>query len=292
MKLLLTTTLFFAINFASAQITQILPFSGLRYTEKGISAKQIDVDLDDKTWTSNQLPENSSFKIKLIKPKGFAVDDEGKCHPNIRVTLLNEVGDTMGHAEKFLGDGVVFDQTSLDDFSLTLGFKAGTPLGKYLIKATFYDLLSSNTLDIVFNIDFVKATEPKPTSNYVQTFTSYVGYIVKATDYKIDKVKLGEIDALKYEDKIVIPISITGIQLPKEVFSDKNLFSFSYHTVTKTTDVGSISDIQIKSGADETTDLELLITVPKSLYKKGDFVQFRWDSKDKKFVLDGVIKLL
>ena len=291
MKLILTTTLILALNYLSAQITQILPFTGIRYTENGVYAKSIEVSLDDKTWTSNLLPSNSSFKIKLNKPQGFTVDEQNNYHPNIRVTMFNSKGDTVGHAEKFIGDGVVFDQFSLDDLTLTLGFKPGTPLGSYLIKAAFYDQLSPKSLDLSFNVELMEDVNPKPITNYEATFYSYTGYVVKTSSFKAEEVLLGTVDSLKYKDKVIIPVSILGIELPKEQFLDTDLFSFSHHTLSNTTDIKAQSQMQVRTASDSTTQLDLLFILPKSDYKKDDFVQFRWDSKDKEYVLDCILKL-
>lgn len=297
MKLFLTITLLFVFHYLSAQVTQILPFTGIQYYENGIYAKSIEVELDDQTWTSNQLPSESSFKIKLNKPKGFTANEQENYLPNVRVTILDSEMDTVGHAEKFMGENAIFDKYSLDNLSLTLGFKPGTPFGKYLIKASFYDQLSTNSLDFNFNVELLEDVQPKPVTNSVNSFYSFKGYSIKTNGFGIEQIELGEIDSLTYSDKVTVPISFVGIEIPEGKFLNKDLYSLYYDSFSGSlqpiqTDIKSLSQISTKKISDTLTRIDVVIMIPKNLFKKGDFVEFRWDSQSKEHTLDCSLKLL
>jgi hypothetical protein len=291
MKLLLTSTLILALNCLIAQNTQILPFTGIQYHENGISGKEIEVELDDNTWTSNQLPIESSFKIRLVKPKGYAVDENGNYHPNIRVTIFNSEGDTVGHADKFMGDDAVFDQFSLKNLTLTLGFRPGTALGHYLIKAVFYDQLSSNTLNLDFNVELMEKVEPKPITQYESSISSYKSYFFKMSNFKAEEALLGAVDFSKYDDKVIVPVSILGINIPKEQFSNVAASEFTLYSSSKVMSIQASSQTRVITNSDGTTQLDILFILPKNEYKKDDIVRFRWDSEDKKYVMDCILKL-
>ncbi len=296
MKVFLIASLFLTLNYASAQNTQIMPFTGLKYTENGVYAKSIEVELDEQTWTSNQLPSESSFKIKLIKPKGFVADEEGYYRPNIRITFFVEAGDTVGHSDNFMGQDPIFDEFSLEDLSLTLGFKTGTPFGNYLLKASFYDQLSDNSIDFQFEIELLENVIPKPVTSHVYSFNSFEGYSVKTNGFSIENVQLGKIDSLTYSDKIIIPISFVTIEIPKKEFLNIETFKVLYYESSASakpikTDIKAKSKIIAKKETSTATRLDLMITIPKSIYKKDDFIRFRWDSADSVHTLDCFLKM-
>ena len=277
------------------QTTEIVPFTGIIYQEKGVYIKDIVVELDEQTWTSNQLPTGSEFEIKLIEPKGFSIDKDHNYHPNIRLTIFDDKGDTVGHTDQFMGVDNVFDQFTMENLSLSLGFKPGTPTGHYTVKASFYDELFPSSIDLILELDLVETIQSKPVTDEVYSFISYKGYRAKTNGNELKEIKLGQTDSTTSRTMIEIPVNLNGYAVSKEELVNSGTFNVSYCYLNKnsdlrTIDIESMGKIEVTETASGASNIELVIAIPINLYRKNDFVRFRWDSKDGK-ALDFVLKL-
>ena len=169
---------------AFAQEKGILPYTGIKYFKQGIWAKNIDVTLDGKTWTSNRLPIETEFIIKLEKPTGFSKDKEGRFFPGLELLITNKNNDTLGYAPNMFvkNEGIGMDEYSFSNLTLTLGFnKKVNPGDDCIIYMNYLDLKSNNKLQLVFPVKIVSPDQPLDNTNMVYTSKSYTGYNTAST---------------------------------------------------------------------------------------------------------------
>lgn len=278
----------------SAQNKGILPFTGAKYHKQGLDCKKIKITLEGDEWTSNRLARAQEFKVKLDAPTGFKLDDDKNYQPNISIKIVNEAGEVVGEAKKFMGANPLYDNFSLTHLTLTLGFKKDTPLGKYAVFISFYDQLSENKLDIEMNLDLIADNGKLDNTKYVYAVSSYKGFIGQSTGTNINTI-LASIDEKFKPSYISHNIHIKKLENLDLDILKKGKYTIEVYDAALNLLPESIiaKDPFVYYLADK--DKENTHKIYYKIYFKGDntaqkdyFTRFRWESEDGKKVIDFV----
>jgi len=178
----------------------ILPFTGLTYEYKGLRAESIEVDLAENTWTSNRLPVDTDFEIRLVNPEGFATVD-GIYMPGIEVAMLNLKGDTLGYIENMLGgdDFTGYEEFTLKKLKLSLGFNEySKPGDTIIIYARFFDTNSDNELITGMTVVIADSKLPLETTNSTFGVGGDLGYDGMASGIELSRVGTGIVEAVGF----------------------------------------------------------------------------------------------
>ena len=279
-------------GFSQTKQHGILPFTGLRYVENGISSKKIEVELEESKWISNKLPVKSTFEVKLVEPIGFSLDSAANYHPNIRLSILNEAGDTVGHTDTFIGDGVLFPSFNFNNLSLSLAFKDGTPLGKYTIFASFYDELVPASLDIQLDVELVDEPHSNFTTNWHSSFTSYTGYHVETISTELSGITCSR-DTIAYNNTVAVNMKIFEIKLPSQdlkkgtsslIIYDANLNVIPLESLKYPPSI-ELDHVQT-ANYNPNSYLSVIIVFPMSENIEHYLYRWQWESADKKEKID------
>lgn len=279
---------FISINLM-AQTYGILPFTGIKYTENGLSAKEIDVDLAEYTWTSNRLPINTKFVIDLKEPKGLTADENGYYHPNCEILITEKKsGDTLGYAENIFQNQEGLAGEDLNSLSLTLGFNDKVSPGDSLqVFARFYDLSSKNEIIFDFPVVIVSPDLKLENTRNVYNFKSYTGYEVRASGVEIDKVMC----KLETESKASYHrVSMKGISfISQKEFENGTLSYVLYDAEMKELKIKKETEIQFEPNQENPSTFDLIVKIPVNTKNKEmlkSSVRVRWESKDHSKVID------
>lgn len=290
MKLVATVCVFASTLITYAQLG-VLPFTGMRYTEVGIHAEKINVELDEATWTSNRLPINTEFEIQLEDPTGFQQVEE-LYYPGIEVLITNLKGDTLGYAPNIFGEKSVegFMDAELSKLSLTLSFnEQSKPGDSCLLRARFFDTKSDHSLTCW--LDLVITDDEAPLENTTSTYgmNSFRGYSGMASGVEISSMSMQYDNEthhrLDYTNYFIDPI--VGVTLDEWM---KGQFTFmSYDTLLVPhiipRDQYEITYTIPSKEEKATGRLQVTTTLAVNL------VRLRWESEDKRKVIDVIAKM-
>lgn len=90
----MTACLLFA-NVSIAQKNGILPLTGMKFFNEGITAGSIDLKIDGAQLLSNRLPLNKEIEIRLQQPSGFTLDNSQAMFAGAEVIVLSPRGEML-----------------------------------------------------------------------------------------------------------------------------------------------------------------------------------------------------
>jgi len=289
---------FLCINGSDAQNNGILPLTGLRYFKEGLNIKTIDVRIDGAQLLSNRLPLSKEIEINLQQPTGF-VEDKNKVYAGAEFTIVSPKGEVLSKNPNLFLRNEATGFSVKDFHALSIRFGISPEIMKAnpggTIKIRLYDLKGKSQLRVEFPMSIAKPGEVLQISKAVKTIKSADGYTgmingIKARDMQVavdtsikvaPKMAYTSLDIANIEGS-----SISGIFRGKESFwvydSDLNEIK--------------INDILLKQvkGAMENDNVDYTLKIPYKLKKspvKIYTVRFRWESPDKKQVIDVVVNI-
>lgn len=280
--------------YAQTKHQGVLPFTGLQYVENGIYPKKIEVELEESKWISNQLPTEATFEVKLIEPRGFSIDTASNYHPNIRLTILDEKGDTVGHTDTFMGDGVLFPSFDFNNLSMSLAFKKGTPLGNYTIFASFYDELFPASFDIELNVELVDAPYTNFVTNWHHSYTSDRGYRVETIEAELAGISCSR-DTILYNNTVAVTMEIFEIKLPISEMKKGTSSLIIYDEHLNIVPLESLKyapsvklDYMPTANYNPNSHLMAIVVFPATTNVRNYTFRWKWESHDKKEKIDFV----
>jgi len=281
---------FLIISCVSFAQQGVLPFTGLRYGENGISAKEIKVELDEATWTGNRLPINTKFEIQLVDPIGFLMEDE-MYYPGVELMMTNPAGDTLGYVEDlFSGEEVnAFSDAELSKLSVTLGFNEQSNFGDTcFIQVRFFDKKSTNDITLWFDVFIVDAELPLQQTSSTFGVTSYLGYKGIASGVEISSMSLEVDQGHQVHDIQVLLIDpIIGLSMEEWYAGKSTIFVYDEQLIPSTFPIERcVISVQ---PADNGEGIAARIEIPVQVGKTSAFNRFRWESIDGKKIVDVVI---
>ncbi|MES2555431.1 MAG: hypothetical protein V4604_04725 [Bacteroidota bacterium] len=290
MRLLITVFVLATTLIAHAQLG-VLPFTGMRYTEAGIHAEEIHVDLAEETWTSNRLPINTEFEIQLEDPTGFQLV-EGLYHPGIEVLITSLKGDTLGFAENIFGEKSLegFLDSELSKLSLTLAFNEQSKAGdSCLLRARFFDLKSERSLTCWLDLVITDSETPLETTNSTFGMNSSSGYNGMASGAEISSMSMQYDNEthhrFDFTNYFIDPI--VGISLDEWL---KGKFTFQTYDTLLVPSVVPLDSYDVTytvSPKEEQTKGRLQVSTTLGV----SLVRLRWESEDHQKVIDVIAKM-
>ena len=290
MKLLATLFVFASTLIAHAQLG-VLPFTGMRYTEAGIHAEKINVELDEATWTSNRLPINTEFEIQLEDPSGFLQVEE-LYYPGIEVLITNLKGDTLGYAPNIFGEKSVegFMDAELSKLSLTLSFNEQSKAGdSCLLRARFFDTKSDHSFTCWLDLVITDSEARLENTNSTYGMNSFRGYSGMASGAEISSMSMQHDNEahhnLNYTNYFIDPI--VGVTLDEWM---KGQFTFTNYDSLLVPSIITRDQYEITymvSSPEEKATGRLQVTTSLAV----NLVRLRWESDDRQKVIDVVAKM-
>jgi len=281
-------------NTTFAQTSGVLPLTGIQYFNEGIWAKYVEVGIDGAKLISNRIPANKEFSITLQLPTGFVTDAAKKIYPAAEVTVLNgrkQVLASMGNVLKAY-EGTGFAAQGYNALSLKISLRTEWLKNETecIVQVRYYDLKSKKQLRLLFPVSIAAANEPLSVSKLpisIQTNDQSLGMsnALKMTkaDIMVDtSIRVAPTNAYLSID---MP-GITGTDMA-EVLGGK----YSFWVFDQSMNEIKIADKLLKKvgGSMEDQLVNLTVKIPfrsKTDLKKGYTIRYRWESTDKKKIID------
>jgi hypothetical protein len=286
------------INSGFAQKNGILPLTGIKYFNEGITANTIDIKIDGAQLISNRIPLNKEIELRLQQPNGFSSDNNKTMFAGAELIVLSPRGEVLlNNPNLFLksySNG--FSAKDLNAFNIKFGIGSDLTKGNLggILKIRLYDLKGKNQLRLEIPVSFAKPGEPlqvSKTAKLIKANTGVNGFIngLNARDMQVN------VDtSIKVSPKMAytsMDISnIEGSSL-SEIFSGKETFWVYDSELNEV----KITDILLKKvkGALENNSVNCTLKIPYRLKTNGAklyTVRYRWEGADKSQIIDVVVK--
>lgn len=298
-KIALAAACLVIMNGSYAQNRGILPLTGLKFFNEGISAKSVDVKIDGAQLISNRIPLNKEIEISLAQPTGFNTDNSKTMYAGAEVIVLSPAGDVLMNNPNVLlksySNG--FSARDINTFGVKFGIGGDLIKGNFsgLLKIRLYDLKGKSQMRLEFPVTFARAGEPLQVSKTAKAIKSNDGVNavisgLKARDMlvKVDTtIKVAPKMAYTSMDiKNIEGSSLSGIFQGKENF-------WVYDSELNEVKITDILLKQVK-GAMENNSVDYTLKIPyrlKTAPARIYTVRFRWESPDKSQVIDIVVNI-
>ncbi len=285
-------------NVSVAQKNGILPLTGMKFFNEGISTNAIDIKIDGAELLNNRLPLNKEIEISMQQPIGFTADNTKTMFAGAEVIVLSPRGEMlMNNPNAFLksySNG--FSAKDLNNFSIKFGI--GTDLMKGnlggILKVRLYDLKGKNQLRLELPVSFARPGEPLQVSKNTKNIKSGAGVNGIINGLEARDMLVNVDTTIKVAPKMAytsMDISnIEGSSLA-EIFSGKETFWVYDSDLNEV----KITDILLKKvkGALENNSVNCTLKIPfrlKANNSKLYTVRYRWEGANKNQVIDVVVK--
>jgi hypothetical protein len=280
-----------------AQTNSILPFTGIKYFREGVWGKQIEVTVNGNTLTSNKIPVNTDFEIKLLEPRGFIPDAAGKYYPGIKVLLMNTKKDTLGYSPNIFSknESIGFSNASFKSLRVSLGFNTAIlkPRDTVYQYITFFDTKSSNKLLLEFPVVIADSLQ---LGDWISTASGTRGYNAAACgSIQFKKIEV-YLDSTYYPQSLYH--SIRSAEMLGITTAEINKGSFTTWVYDeKMKELPAVKESKQYAAKTFTgkEEVNILVQVPLNPADKNNknyTVRYRWQSSDGKKVIDIVNRFL
>lgn len=282
-----------------AQSNGILPLTGMKYFKEGIQAQSIAMKIDGAQLLSNRIPFNKDIELLVGQPTGFAADGSKKVYAGAELVIVSPKGEVLLKTPNLLLPNEGRGYTAKEISELSIKFNI-TPkmLSVYMngtLQLRLYDLKSKSQMRFEMPVTFSKMGEQLQVSNTAKTILQKDGAVGVVNGLKAKKVQVSVDTSIKVSPKMAYTSldvsaiegsSISGIFSGKETFwvYDENLNEVK------------ITDMLLKQvkGAMENNNVDYTLKIPykqKNTPAKVYTVRFRWESPDKKQLIDVVVRI-
>lgn len=285
-------------NVCIGQKNGVLPLTGMKFFNEGITAGSIDLKIDGAQLLSNRIPLNKEIEIRLQQPAGFLADNSKTMFAGAEVIVLSPRGEMlMNNPNVFLksySNG--FTAKDLNAFSIKFGI--GTDLIKAnpggILKVRLYDLKGKNQLRLEIPVSFARPGEPLQLSKNTKAIRSATGVNGIINGLEAGDMLVNVDTTIKVAPKMAytsMDISnIEGSSL-SEIFSGKESFWVYDSDLNEV----KITDILLKKvkGALENNAVNCTLKIPyrlKTNNAKLYTVRYRWEGANKNQVIDVVVR--
>ncbi len=282
-----------------AQSNGVLPLTGMKYFKEGIQAQSIAMKIDGAQLLSNRIPFNKDIELLVGQPTGFAADAGKKVYAGAELVIVSPKGEVLLKTPNLLLPNEGRGYTAKEISELSIKFNI-TPkmLSVYMngtLQLRLYDLKSKSQMRFEMPVTFSKMGEQLQVSNTAKTILQKDGAVGVVNGLKAKKVQVSVDTTIKVSPKMAYTSldlsaiegsSISGIFSGKETFwvYDENLNEVK------------ITDMLLKQvkGAMENNNVDYTLKIPykqKNTPAKMYTVRFRWESPDKKQLIDVVVRI-
>jgi hypothetical protein len=286
------------INNSFAQKNGILPLTGMKFFSDGIAAEAIDIRIDGAQLLSNRLPLNKEIEIIVQNPAGFTMDNSKMMFAEAEVAVLSPRGEVLLNNPNALIKSYSKGFTAKDLHAFSIKFGIGTNLMKGnlggVLKIRLYDLKGKNQLRLEIPVSFAKPGESLQVSKTSRSIKSVAGVHGIINGLQAKDMQVNVDTTIKVSPKMAytsMDISnIEGSSL-SDIFAGKENFWVYDSDLNEV----KITDILLKKvkGAMENNTVNCTLKIPyrlKTNHNKMYTVRYRWESLDKKQVIDVVVR--
>lgn len=289
---------FLFLNNSFAQKNGILPLSGMKFFNEGIAAASIEIKIDGAQLLSNRLPLNKEIEISLQQASGFAISNSKTMFAGAEVIVLSPRGEVLLNNPNALLTSYSNGFYAKDLNALSIKFGIGTHIMKGnfggVLKIRLYDLKGKNQLRLEIPVSFARPGESLQVSKTAKPIKSNIGVNGIINGLEAKDMQVNTDTTIKVSPKMAytsMDISnIEGSSL-SEIFSGKETFWVYDSDLNEV----KITDILLKKvkGAMENNTVNCTLKIPyrlKTNNSKLYTVRYRWESSDKRQVIDVVVK--
>jgi len=288
---------FTCLSLCVAQKKGMLPLTGLQYYEEGISAKSMAIMINGLQLYGNRIPLNQDIEFSFQQPSGITADKKKVYFIGAEYVLLSAKGDVLLTKPNLLALNETKGFTAKDIKALTVKLNIAEglvqPNAKATIRLRLFDLKGKNQLRLEYPVSISYPREMTWLTKSVQTLKSPPGSIFMVADIQPKSLVFSVDTAVKSDPKMAymnLDISKIGGTDVISMLQGKDYFwvyDSSYKEI-------KIKEILLKKvgGAMEGGNVNCTVKIPfrpKNGRPTGYIIRYRWESADKKQVMDVVV---
>lgn len=288
---------FLCLQFCTAQKRGMLPLTGLQYYEEGVSTLSMAIKINGQQLYGNRIPLVQDIDIIFQQPAGFVADKKKSYFIAAEYTLVSAKGDVLLTKPNLLALNEAKGFTAKDLKSLTARFNIPEglvqPNSKATIKIRLYDMKGKNQLRIEYPVSIAYPRETIWLTKSSQTLKSPPGSMFMVTDIQPKSLTFFVDSDVKSDPKMdymnldILKIAGTDVI---SMLQGKDYF-WVYDSTYKEI---KIKEILLKKvgGAMEGGNVNCTVKIPfrpRNSLPRGYIVRYRWESADKKQVMDIVV---
>jgi hypothetical protein len=288
---------FLCMPFCTAQKKGMLPLTGLQYYNEGITAQSLAVKINGQQLYGNRVPLNQDIEIHFQQPAGFIADNKKNYFAAVEYLLVSAKGDVVLTKPNLLSVNEAKGFAAKDMKLLTAKFNIPDglvqPNSKATIKIRLYDMKGKNQLRIEYPVSIAYPRETIWLTKTSQTLKSPPGSMFMVNDIQPKSLAFSVDTDVKSDPKMDymnLDISKIGGTDIISMLQGKDYF-WVYDSTYKEI---KIKEILLKKvgGAMEGGNVNCTVKIPfrpKKAAATGYIVRYRWESADKKQVMDIVV---
>ncbi len=287
----------FLNSISNAQKNGIVPLSGLRFFNEGISADGIIVKVDGAQLLSNRIPLNKEVEVELIQPAGFVIDNNKTFFAGAEVLILSPKGDILSKIPNILaanqatGFGAAFQKKFSIKFMVPNTVTKGNFAGQ--VKIRLYDIKSKSQLRLEMPVTYARPGETVHVSRTAKAIKTNSTAKAVSNGLQVKNMIVNTDTSIKVSPKMAYTsLDISNIEGSSmaDIFGGKENFWVYDSELNEV----KITDILLKQvrGALENNTVNYTLKIPyklKAAVAKLYTVRFRWESPDRTQVIDVVV---
>ncbi len=285
-------------NISQAQKNGILPLSGLRFFNEGISADAINVKVDGAQVLSNRIAFNKEVEIELLQPAGFTFDNNKNIFAGAELIILSPRGDVLSKMPNVLTANQTTGFSAAAQKKISIKFIVPQTLTKGnfngQLKLRLYDLKSKNQLRMEMHVTYARPGETVHVSKTTKFIKSNnAAAKAMSNGLQVKNMIINTDTSIKVSPKMAYTsLNISNIEGSSlsDIFEGKENF-WVYDSEMNEIKITDILLKQVK-GALENNTVTYTLKIPyrpKTTLAKLYTVRFRWESTDKTQVIDVVV---
>lgn len=288
---------FCCLTVCMAQKKGMLPLTGLQYYEEGISTQSMAVKINGQQLYGNRIPLNQEIEFSFQQPLGISADKKKNYFLGAEYSLLSANGNVLLTNPNLLSvnEAKGFTAKDLKSIAVKLNIAEGLvqPNAKATIRIRLYDLKGRNQLRLEYPVSISYPRETIWLTKSLQTVKSPPGSMFMVNNIQPKGLVFSVDTAVKSDPKMAymnLDISKIGGTDVISMLQGKDYF-WVYDSAYKEI---KIKEILLKKvgGAMEGGNVNCTIKIPfrpKAGRPKGYIIRYRWESADKKQVMDVVV---
>jgi hypothetical protein len=288
---------FLCFSFCTAQKKGMFPLTGIQFYNEGIWSNAIAVKINGEQLFGNRIPMAREIELTLQQPTGFVADKKKNIFIGAEYSLVNLKGEVLRNIPNLLfqNEAKGFAPKDQKLVSLKFGIAEGIiqPNSKAVIRIRVYDLKGKKQLRLDYPVSF---SYPKETIYLTKTTNSLKtppGSMCMSTEMKAKNLAFSVDTAVKTDAKMAyLNMDISKIDGTDVIsmLQGKDYFwvyDSSYREI-------KIKETLLKKvgGAMEGGNVNATVKIPfrlKTDKTKGYTIRYRWESADKRQVMDVVV---
>jgi hypothetical protein len=288
---------FLYMPFCTAQKKGMLPLTGIQFYNEGIWSNTIAVKINGELVYGNRIPLSREIEICLQQPTGFVADKKKNVFIGAEYSLVSSKGEVLRTIPNLLfqNEAKGFTAKELKQVSLKFGIAEGViqPNSKAVVKIRVFDLKGKKQLRLDYPISISYPKETIYLTKAVQNLKAPVGSMFMTTEVKAKSIVFSLDTAVKSDGKMAyLNMDISKIDGTDVISMMQGKDYFWVYD-------SSFKEVKIKEtllkktgGSMEGGNVNSTVKIPfrlKTDKTKGYTVRYRWESADKRQVMDIIV---